>query len=60
MTEGNRGDTLLKAAVKKILRGYQGDEAARFTDFRPHWDFAAEFCTPVEAHEKGGIERKAR
>ena len=53
MTEGNRGETLLKAAVKKILRGYQGEETARFMDFRRHWDFAAEFCTPVEAHEKG-------
>jgi hypothetical protein len=31
MTEGNRGETLLKAAGKKILRGYQGEETARFT-----------------------------
>jgi hypothetical protein len=46
--------------VKKILSGYQGEEKARFIDFRPHWDFAVEFCTPVEAHEKGGIEREAR
>jgi hypothetical protein len=60
MTEGNRGETLLKAAVKKILRGYQGEETALFIDFRRHWDFAAEFWTPVEAHEKGGIEREAR
>ena len=60
MTEGNRGETLLKAAVKKILRGYQGEETARFIAFRRHWDFAAEFCTPVEGHKKGGIERETR
>ena len=24
--------------------------------FRSHWRFAAEFCTPGEGHEKGGIE----
>jgi len=46
----------LKAAVKKILRGYQREETARFIAFRSHWGFAAEFCTPAEAHEKGGIE----
>ena len=60
MAEGNRGETLLKAAVKKILRGYQGEETARFIDFRLHWDFAVELCTPVEGHEKGGIERETR
>jgi hypothetical protein len=60
MTEGNRGETLLKAAVKEILRGYQGEETVRFIDFRRHCDFAAEFCAPVEAHEKGGIERETR
>jgi hypothetical protein len=59
MTEGNQGETLLKATVRKILPGYQRQETARFIDFRRHWDFAAEFCTPVEAHGKGGIEREA-
>jgi hypothetical protein len=24
--------------------------------FRSHWRFAAEFCTPGEGHEKGGVE----
>ena len=52
MTEGNRGETLLKAAVKKMLRGYQGEETARFIDFRRHWDFAAEFGTTVERTRK--------
>lgn len=49
----------LKAAVKKILRGYQREETARFIAFRSHWGFAAEFCTPAEAHEKGGVEGEA-
>jgi hypothetical protein len=46
----------LTAAVKKILRGYQREETARFVAFRSHWRFESEFCTPAEAHEKGGIE----
>jgi len=49
----------LTAAVKKILRGYQREETARFIAFRSHWGFTAEFCTPAEAHEKGGIEGEA-
>jgi transposase len=49
----------LTAAVKKILRGYQREETARFIAFRSHWGFAAEFCTPAEAHEKGGVEGEA-
>jgi hypothetical protein len=28
----------------------------RFLAFRSHWRFAAEFCTPSEGHEKGGVE----
>jgi hypothetical protein len=28
----------------------------RFLAFRSHWRFAAEFCTPGEGHEKGGVE----
>jgi len=46
----------LKSAVKKILRGHQREETARFIGFRSHWGFAAEFCTPGEGHEKGGVE----
>lgn len=46
----------LKSAVKKILRGYQREETARFIAFRSHWGFQAEFCTPGEGHEKGGVE----
>lgn len=46
----------LTAAVKKILRGHRREETARFVMLRSHWRFEAEFCTPAEAHEKGGIE----
>jgi transposase len=46
----------LKAAVKKILRGYRREETTRFIAFRSHWRFASEFCTPEEPQEKGGIE----
>jgi transposase len=49
----------LKAAVKKILRGFQREETTRFIAFRSHWRFQSEFCTPYEAHEKGGIESEA-
>jgi transposase len=46
----------LKAAVKKIFRGYQREETERFIAFRSHWRFGSEFCTPGEGHEKGGVE----
>ena len=49
----------LSAAVKKILRGYQREETARFIAFRSHWRFESAFCTPAEAHEKGGVEGEA-
>ena len=49
----------LKAAVKKIVRGFRREETERFIAFRSHWRFASEFCTPYEAHEKGGIEGEA-
>ena len=42
--------------MKKILRGHQREETARFIGFRSHWGFASEFCTPGEGHEKGGVE----
>ena len=46
----------LKSAVQKILRGYRREETTRFIAFRSHWGFQAEFCTPGEGHEKGGVE----
>lgn len=49
----------LPLAVKRILRGREREQTTRFIAFRSHWRFAAEFCTPAEAHEKGGIEGEA-
>jgi transposase len=46
----------LSSAVKKILRGYQRELTARFIAFRSHWQYQADFCTPGEGHEKGGVE----
>lgn len=46
----------LTSAVKKILRGQQRELTARFIAFRSHWGYRAEFCTPSEGHEKGGVE----
>jgi transposase len=46
----------LGAAVKRVLRGSRREETQRFIAFRSHWRFAAEFCTPGEGHEKGGVE----
>jgi len=48
----------LKSAVKKILRGRQREETTRFIAFRSHWGFQSEFCTPGQAHEKGGVEEE--
>ena len=48
----------LAAAVKRVLRGSRREETTRFVAFRSHWQFEAEFCTPEEAHEKGGIENE--
>jgi transposase len=45
--------------VKRILRGHQREETARFIAFRSPWGFQAEFCTPAAAHEKGGVESEA-
>ena len=48
----------LGSAVKRVLRGSRREETARFVAFRSHWRFAAEFCTPGEGHEKGGVENE--
>lgn len=49
----------LTSAVQKVLRGHRREETARFVAFRSHWRFESEFCTPAEAHEKGGVEGEA-
>lgn len=46
----------LASAVRRILRGHRREETVRFIAFRSHWRFAAEFCTPREGHENGGVE----
>lgn len=46
----------LASAVKKILRGYERELTARFIAFRSHWRYEADFCTPSQGHEKGGVE----
>jgi transposase len=46
----------LASAVRKVLRGHRREETTRFMAFRSHWRFTAEFCTPGEGHEKGGVE----
>ena len=43
----------LRAAVKKILRGFRREETARFIAFRSHWRFPANFARPTKPHEKG-------
>ena len=48
----------LSSAVKRILRGSRREETQRFIAFRSHWKFQSEFCTPDEAHEKGGVENE--
>jgi transposase len=49
----------LSAAVRKVFRGARREETTRFVAFRSHWRFTAEFCTPHEPQEKGGIEGEA-
>jgi len=46
----------LGSAVKKILRGYQREETARFVAFRSHWGYEAQFCNAAKGNEKGGVE----
>ena len=50
----------LKAAVKKILRGYRREETARFIAFRSHWRFSSEFCSPVGGARKGRHRGRGR
>jgi transposase len=49
----------LTAAVKRVMRGARREETTRFVAFRSHWRFTAEFCTPNEPQEKGGVEGEA-
>ncbi len=45
----------LTSAVKKILRGHQREQTARFIAFRSHWRFESEFCTPGHREKSDGF-----
>ena len=46
----------LKAAVQAILEGHTRQEQRSFIALRSHYLFESHFCTPSQAHEKGGVE----
>jgi len=46
----------LGTAVQRVLEGRNRQEQAAFVVFRSHYLFDSRFCTPGEAHEKGGVE----
>lgn len=46
----------LKTAVNRLLQGRNRQEQETFTRFRSHYLFDSRFCTPGQAHEKGGVE----
>lgn len=46
----------LKTAVLEILQGRNRQEQEAFVRFRSHYLFVSNFCTPGQAHEKGGVE----
>ncbi len=46
----------LKAAVLKILEGHTREEQSAFAQLRSHYLFTSHYCTPGQAHEKGGVE----
>ncbi len=47
-----------KVAVAKILGGGNRQEQEHFVAFRSHYLFESHFCTPGQAHEKGGVEQE--
>ena len=48
----------LTSAMKRILRRSRREETGRSVVFRSHWRFEADFCTPAEPHQKGGMKEK--
>lgn len=46
----------LTTAVRRILNGKNRQEQDGFIEFRSHYLFDSHFCTPGQAHEKGGVE----
>jgi transposase len=48
----------LKTAVYEILTGRSRQEQDAFKLFRSHYLFGSRYCTPGQAHEKGGVEHE--
>jgi len=46
----------LKTAVFRILGGRNRTEQIAFVALRSHYLFESRYCTPGQAHEKGGVE----
>jgi transposase len=46
----------LKTAVYRILEGKKRQEQQAFKGFRSYYLFESHYCTPAQAHEKGGVE----
>lgn len=46
----------LKTAVYRILEGKKRQEQQAFKEFRSYYLFESHYCTPAQAHEKGGVE----
>ena len=46
----------LKTAVYRILAGRKRQEQRAFKEFRSYYLFESHYCTPGQAHEKGGVE----
>lgn len=46
----------LKSAVYRILEGKKRQEQQAFKEFRSYYLFESYYCTPAQAHEKGGVE----
>ncbi len=46
----------LKTAVKVVMRGRERIEQDAFVQFRMHYNYDAQFCSPAKGSEKGGIE----
>ncbi len=49
----------LKTAVYRILKGRNRQEQEAFVAFRSYYLFESHYCTPGQAHEKGGVESDA-
>jgi len=46
----------LKTAVKVVMRGRERIEQDSFLQFRMHYSYDAQFCSPAKGSEKGGVE----